>query len=93
MVNDLMQQKWLLIGLGGVVGVIWLMSRRPAPEEQAARHLVRDWQHVDDVDDARELLTENLPTVLRPALLTALVEIEDQVHQLFRRVEHDIQKL
>ena len=93
MVNDLMQQKWLLIGLGCAIGVSWLMSRRSAPEEKAARHLVRDWRHVDDVDDARELLAENLPTILRPALLTALEEIEDQVHHLFRRAEREISRL
>src|SRR5579864_3989389 len=85
--NDLLQQKWLLIGLGAIVGVIWLMSRRSAPEEEAARRLVRDWRHVDDAEDARELLGENVPTILRPVLLTALEGIEDQVHQFFRRME------
>jgi hypothetical protein len=93
MMNDLMHQKWLLIGLGGLIGLAWLISRRSAPEEEAARRLVRDWRHVDDADDARDLLGSNVPTVLRPAILAALEEIEDQVHQMFRRAEREIEKL
>jgi hypothetical protein len=72
MLNDLMQQKWLLVGVGGVLGALWLMSRRKAPEETAARRLVRDWRKVDDAEDVRDLLGENIPTILKPALLSAL---------------------
>ena len=93
MLSDLMQQKWLLVGLGVAVGVVWLMSRRSAPEEKAARHLVRDWRHVDDADDARDLLTDNVPTILRPALLTALEELERQVSRWFRQLEREIDRL
>ncbi len=93
MMGDVMQQKWLLIGLGCAVGALWLWSRRKAPEEEAARRLVRDWRNVDDVDDVRELLGSNVPTVLRPALLSALEEIEDYVHHWFRRLERDINRL
>ena len=93
MLSDLMQQKGLLIGAGVALAVILLMRRRAAPEEKAARRLVRDLRHVDDPHDARDLITGNVPTILRPALLTALEEIETQVHQLFRRLEHDIERL
>lgn len=93
MFGDLMQQKWLWLGVGGVVVAVWLLARRSAPEEQAARRLVRDWRHVDDPDDVRDLLGSNVPTILRPALLAALEELEDQVHQLFRRAEREINRL
>ena len=93
MFNDLMQQKWLVIGAAGLVGFVWLMSRRSSPEEQAARHLVRDWRHVDDPDDARELLGSNVPTIFRPVLLTILEELEDLTQQWFRRAEREIERL
>jgi hypothetical protein len=93
MVSDLVRQKWLLIGAGCFIGCLWLLSRRSAPEEKAARRLVRDWRRVDDTDDARDLLTENVPTVLRPALLSGLYELERQAHRWFREVEREIQRL
>ena len=80
MLSDLMQQKGLLIGLGVVIGLVMLLSRRSAPEEKAARRLVRDWRNVDDPDDVRDLLGENVPTIVRPALLAVLDEVERQVH-------------
>jgi hypothetical protein len=94
MLNDLMQQKWLVAGGAAVLVVLWLFSRRrSAPEEQAARRLVRDWRNVDDVTDVRDILGDNLPTILRPALLTALEEIEHIVHRWFRQAEREIQRL
>ena len=93
MFSDLRQQKWLLIGAGCFIGILWLMSRRLAPEEKAARRLVRDWRNVDDADDVRDLLGENVPTILRPALLSALDEIQRQVHRWFRQVEREIERL
>ena len=93
MMNDVLQQKWLLVGVGCFLGALWLWARRPAPEERAARRLVRDWRRVDDPEDARELLGSNLPTILRPVLLTALDEIESLARQWFRRLERDISRL
>jgi hypothetical protein len=93
LLNDLMQQKLLLAGAAAFIAALWLLSRRSAPEEQAARRLVRDWRNVDDVTDARDLLGDNLPTVLRPAMLTALAEIENQVHRWFRQLDREIQRL
>jgi len=93
MLSDLLQQKWLLIGLGCAAGAVWLWSRRRAPQEEAARRLVRDWRHVDDAEDVRDLLGDNLPTILRPALLSALEELETYTHHWFRRLERDINRL
>ena len=93
MFSDLMQQKGLLIGAGVVIGFLWLMSRRSAPEEKAARRLVRDWRHVDDAEDVRDLLGDNIPTIVRPALLTALEEIERITHRWFRQLEREIDRL
>ena len=93
MLSDLMQQKGLLIGLGVVIGAFMLFRPRSAPEEKAARRLVRDMRHVDDADDVRSLLGDNLPTIVRPALMTALNEIERQVHKGFRTLEKEIEHL
>ena len=92
--SDLTQQRWL-IGLGLGLGTLFMfkMLRHEADQEQAARRLVRDWRKVDDVDDARDLLGENIPAILRPVLLLTLEEIERQVRKGFRRLEHQIQDL
>jgi hypothetical protein len=76
-----------------VTCAFFLFRPRSAPEEQAARRLVRDIRHVDDADDVRDLLGENLPTIVRPALLMALNEIERQVQRGFRTLEHEIEHL
>jgi len=93
MLSDLMQQKGLLIGLGLLVGAFLLFRPRRAPEEKAARRLVRDIRKVDDADDVRNLLGDNLPTIVRPALLIALDEIQRQVHRGFRTLEREIEHL
>jgi hypothetical protein len=93
MLSDLMQQKGLLIGIGMVIGLFLLLSRRSAPEEKAARRLVRDWRNVDDPDDVRDLLGENVPTIVRPVLLTILNEVERQVHRGFQSLERQIERL
>jgi hypothetical protein len=93
MMSDLLQQKWLLIGLGVVVVAFLFLRRGARPEEKAARRLVRDWRRVDDRDDVRDLLGANVPTIVRPALLIALEEIERQVQHGFRRLEREIRNL
>ena len=91
--SDLMQQKGLLIGLGVAVLAVWFFTRRSAPEERAARDLVRDWRRVDDPDDARDLLAHNVPTILRPALLVVVEQLRDQVERGFRAIEREIERL
>ncbi len=93
MLSDVMQQKGLLIGLGVVVGAFLLFRRRSAPEEKAARRLVRNIRKVDDADDVRNLLGDNLPTIVRPALLIALNEVERRVHRGFKTLEREIEHL
>ena len=93
MLSDLMQQKGLLIGAGVAIGALWLFRRRSAPEEKAARRLVRNIRKVDDAGDMRDLLGDNLPTIVRPALLMALHEIERQVHKGFDNLARDIHRL
>src|SRR6478736_10202148 len=93
LLNDLLQQKWLIAGAAVFIGALWLFTRRSAPQEQAARRLVRDWRNVDDPNDVRELLGDNLPPILRPALLSALEEMENIVHRWFRQLEREIQRL
>lgn len=93
LLNDLLQQKWLIAGAAVFIGALWLFTRRSAPQEQAARRLVRDWRNVDDPNDVRELLGDNLPPILRPALLSALEEIENIVHRWFRQLEREVQRL
>lgn len=94
MLSDVMQQKPLLIGLAAVVvALLFFRARSTKPEEKAARRLVRGSRKVDDLDDARDLLGSNLPTILRPAMLIAIEEIERQVHHGFRRLEREISHL
>ena len=94
MMSDLMQQKGLLIGAGvAVVLFLFFRGRSTREDEKAARKLVRDWRHVDDPGDVRDLLGENLPPIVRPALLMILAEIERQVEIGFRRLEHQSERL
>jgi hypothetical protein len=93
MFGDLLQQKGLLIGIGCALGLFLLLRNRSKPDEKAARNLVREWRHVDDVTDVRDLLGENLPPIIKPALLMALAEIERQVETAFRRLERQIERL
>ena len=93
MFGDLLQQKGLLIGIGVAIGLFLLLRSRSRPEEKAARNLVREWRHVDDVTDVRDLLGENLPPIVKPALLMALTEIERQIQMGFRRLERQIERL
>jgi hypothetical protein len=92
--SDLTQRKGLLIGLGALLLAVFLFSRRSAaPQEKAARRLVRDLRHVDDAGDVRDLLGSNLPTIIRPVLLLALGEAERQVQRGFEKLEHEIERL
>jgi hypothetical protein len=93
MMSDVMHQKGWLIGLGAVICAFLLFRPRAAPAEKAARRLVRDIRHVDHAEDVPELLGENLPTIVRPALLMALNEIERLVHRGFRTLEREIEHL
>jgi hypothetical protein len=93
MLSDLTQQPWL-IALGIGLAIFVLARMRGAPDqEKAARRLVRDWQNVDDVDDARDLLGSNLAIIMRPALLLVLEEAQRQARRAFRNLEKSIERL
>src|SRR5215468_10536797 len=79
-------------------GVIVYILRRSRAEEveepsgQLAR-LARDWASSDSVEAGRDFVMDKIVPELKPALLSALSEIEDIVDQAFRRIEKNIKKL
>jgi hypothetical protein len=92
--SDLLQQKGLLIGAAAAVLVfLFFRSRSSKPEEKAARRLVRNFRNVDDADDVRDLLGSNLPTIIKPALLIGLAEVQRQVELGFQKLEREINRL
>jgi hypothetical protein len=93
MLTDLGQQRMLWAGLGTAAVLFLLFRRREDEQEKAARHLVRDWRKVDDLDDAREHLQSNLTPLIRPVLLSLLGELETASHKWLRRVEREIKHL
>ena len=92
--SDVKQQPMLWAGgaLAVVAFLLWWTRREPS-QQSAARHLVRDWRSVDDVDDARDLLGSNVPVILRPALLAGLDAAEAQVETWFRQAERAINRM
>jgi hypothetical protein len=94
MFEDMRQQPMVWAGLGvAVVAVVLFWVRRGQSQERAARHLVRDWRHVDDIHDARDLLGSNVPAVVRPALMVLLHEAEDYVDHWFRQMERALNRM
>lgn len=78
----------------GVVAYI-LKRSREEEEEPASRmaKLAREWAGSDSVEAGREFVMDKIVPELKPALLSALSEIEDIVDQAFRRIEKNIKKL
>jgi hypothetical protein len=77
-------------------GVIAYVLRRSREEEEPAgrvARLARDWAGSDTVDAGRDFVMDKIVPELKPALLSALSEIEDIVDQAFRRIEKNIKKL
>jgi hypothetical protein len=78
-------------------GVIAYILRRSREEEQepASRvaKLARDWAGSDTVDAGRDFVMDKIVPELKPALLSALSEVEDIIDQAFRRIEKNIKKL
>jgi hypothetical protein len=77
-------------------GVIAFLLRRSHEEEVPTNpmaRLARDWAGSDNVEAGREFLMDKVLPELKPALLSALSEIEDVVDQAFRRIEKNIKKL
>jgi hypothetical protein len=78
----------------GVVAYILRRSREQEeePSSRVAR-LARDWAGSDSVEAGRDFVMDKIVPELKPALLSALSEIEDIVDQAFRRIEKNIKKL
>jgi len=78
-------------------GIIAFLLRRSREEEEepAGRvaRMARDWAGSDSVEAGRDFLMDKILPELKPALLSALSEIEDVVDQAFRRIEKNIKKL
>jgi hypothetical protein len=77
-------------------GIIAYLLRRSREEEEPSNRvarLARDWAGSDNIEDGRDFLVDKVLPELKPALLSALSEIEDVVDQAFRRIEKNIKKL
>jgi hypothetical protein len=77
-------------------GVIAFLLRRSREEEEPASRvakLARDWAGSDNIEAGRDFVMDKIVPELKPALLSALSEIEDIVDQAFRRIEKNIKKL
>jgi hypothetical protein len=78
-------------------GVIAYLLRRSREQEQEpanrATQLARQLAGSDNLEAGRDFLVEKVLPELKPALLTALAEIEDIVDQAFRRIERNIKRL
>ena len=77
-------------------GVIAFLLRRSREQEEPTSkvvHLARNWASSDNVEAGRDFLMDKVLPELKPALLSALSEVEDVVDQAFRRIEKNIKKL
>jgi len=77
-------------------GVIAYLLRRTREEEEPAGRvakIARDWAGSDSMEAGRDFLIDKILPELKPALLSALSEIEDVIDQAFRRIEKNIKKL
>ncbi len=78
-------------------GVIAYILRRSREEEEEPTsrmaRLAKDWAGSDNIEAGRDFVVDKILPELKPALLSALSEIEDIVDQLFRRIEKNIKRL
>jgi len=81
-----------------VAGVIAFLLRRAREQEEEIpstrmARFARDFAGSDGMEAGRDFLVDKVLPELKPALLSALSEIEDIVHQAFRRIEKNIKSL
>jgi hypothetical protein len=78
----------------GIIAYL-LRRRREEEEEPTSRvtRLAREWAGSDSIEAGREFVMDKILPELKPALLSALSEVEDVVDQAFRRIEKNIKKL
>jgi len=87
-----------ILATAAAAGVIAYLLRRSREEEEAEptgrmAKLAREWAGSDSVEAGRDFVMDKIIPELKPALLSALSEIEDIVDQAFRRIEKNIKKL
>ena len=75
--------------------IAYLLRRSREDEEPTSRmgRLAREWAGSESVEAGRDFVMDKILPELKPALLSALSEIEDVVDQAFRRIEKNIKKL
>ena len=77
-------------------GLIAFLLRRSREEEEPASRvarIARDFAGSDSIEAGRDFVMDRILPELKPALLTALSELEDVVDQAFRRIEKNIKRL
>ncbi|MCA1646557.1 MAG: hypothetical protein LC797_14230 [Chloroflexi bacterium] len=77
-------------------GVIAFLLRRARAEDEPTTRVAkfaRGWAGSDGVEAGRDFLMGKVLPELRPALLSALSEMEDVIDEAFRRIEKNIKKL
>jgi hypothetical protein len=77
-------------------GVIAFLLRRSREEQEPTSRvtrLARDFAGSDSLEAGRDFVMDKILPELKPALLSALSEIEDVVDQAFRRIEKNIKRL
>jgi hypothetical protein len=77
-------------------GIIAYLLRRSREEEEPANRMTRfarNWAGSDNLEAGRDFVMDKILPELKPALLSALSEVEDVVDQAFRRIEKNIKKL
>jgi hypothetical protein len=77
----------------GVIAYIMRRSREEQEPTSRMARFARDWAGSDNVGAGRDFLMDKVLPELKPALLTALSEIEDVIDQAFRRIEKNIKRL
>jgi hypothetical protein len=86
-----------IVATAVAAGVIAFLLRRSREEEDQPTsrmaRLARDWAGSDNIEAGRDFLMDKIVPEMKPALLSALSEIEDIVDQAFRRIERNIKKL
>jgi hypothetical protein len=77
----------------GVIAFLVRRSREEPPPATGVAKFAREFAGSDNMEAGRDFLMEKVLPELKPALLSALSEIEDVVDQAFRRIEKNIKKL
>ena len=85
-----------IVATAVAAGVIAFLLRRSREEDEPTSRvakMARDWAGAENIEAGRDFLMDKVVPELKPALLSALSEIEDIVDQAFRRIEKNIKKL